>query len=221
MKKETLQKVLSLNLKGKSMSIEGGDGGGKGTLITGLEQVLSQIENLQILWTREPGGVKISEQIRKIILDVDNEEMCPETEALLYSASRAQLMHQLIFKNLKEEKFVILDRFVDSSLVYQGIARDLGVENIKSINNFATRKWLPNLTVVLDLDPKIAQERVKSRGNEDRLDKEKLAFHETVRDGYLTLKEIYPERIFIVDANQEPEAVLEDVLKVMVAVLGK
>lgn len=202
------------NLRGKAISIEGGEGSGKGTLIKNLQEYLKQCD-LDILYTREPGGTDISEQIRNIIVSQNNKNMCPETEALLFAAARAQLMNEVIFPAIKEGKTIILDRFVDSSYVYQGYCRRLGINHIKSINEFATKMWLPHKTIVLDIDPEIGLRRIAENNREtNRLDEEDLSFHKIVREGYQYLAQT-TKRISMIDANQSPEDVLKDVIETL------
>lgn len=204
------------NLKGKTISFEGGEGTGKSTLIKNLVSYFEKNAVLDILATREPGGVNISEQIREIIVSKENKEICPETEALLFAASRAQFMNQVIKPALKEEKTILIDRFVDSSLAYQGVGRKLGVENIMSINKMATSNWLPDLTIVLDIDPEVGLKRISDNNRTtNRLDEEDLSFYNDIREAYLDFARMYPERIVVIDASKTPEEVLEDVLKIL------
>lgn len=203
------------NLRGKTISFEGGEGAGKGTLIRNLLEELKK-SDLDILQTREPGGVKISEQIREVIVNKENTSMCYETEALLYAAARAQLMNEVIFPAIKDQKTIILDRFVDSSYVYQGIARGLGVEKVIEINQFATKEFLPDKTIILDIEPELGLSRIFSNKREtNRLDMESIEFHKKIREGYHLLKEMFPDRIVLIDASKTPEEVLEDVLQVL------
>ena len=203
------------NLRGKTISFEGGEGAGKGTLIRGLMEELKKYD-LDILQTREPGGVKISEQIREVIVNKDNTSMCYETEALLYAAARAQLMNEVIFPARDNGKTIILDRFVDSSYVYQGVARGLGIEKVVEINKFATKDFLPDKTIILDIEPEIGLSRIFENNREtNRLDMESIEFHKKIREGYHLLSKMFSDRIVLVDASKSPEEVLEDVLKVL------
>lgn len=203
------------NLRGKAISFEGGEGSGKGTLIKNLKEYLDNYD-LDVLYTREPGGSSISEQIREVIFHDNSNFMSNETEALLFAAARAQLMHEVIYPAIKEGKTIILDRFVDSSYVYQGHCRGLGIENIKEINKFATKNWLPDKTIVLDIDPEIGLNRIHQNSNREvnRLDLETLSFHNSVREGYNELAKL-EDRIELVDANQTPEAILQDVINIL------
>ena len=197
------------------VTLEGGEGSGKSTILKMLEENLND-SGIDYMCTREPGGVKISESIRKIILDVNNTEMDGRTEALLYAAARRQNLHEKVFPALKEKKIIIFDRFVDSSIVYQGYVRGIGMDEIITLNNFATEGFLPNLTLYFDVDPEVGIERVNSGDRHiDRLDLEGMEFHNKVREGYLILVEKYPERIKVIDANQSIEKVFDEVIEAL------
>ncbi|GAA3634089.1 dTMP kinase [Lactobacillus hamsteri] len=198
-------------MRGFFISFEGPDGAGKSTV---LAEVLKQIGpklKAQYLVTREPGGSKIAEKIRKIILDPENVKMSDRTEALLYAAARSQHVEEIIKPALNEGKIVISDRFVDSSLAYQGAGRNLGIKEVKEINDFATGGLEPDLTLFFDLDPKIGLARIEKLrpGHEDRLEQEKLAFHEKVYEGYQEVNKLYSDRIAIIDASKPFEEVVE------------
>ena len=201
-------------MRGYFVSFEGPDGAGKSTV---LKEVLNQIGSelkTQYLVTREPGGSKIAEKIRDIILDPANDKMDNKTEALLYAASRSQHVEEIIRPALKEGKVVFSDRYVDSSLAYQGAGRDLGIQEVKQINDFATDKLDPDLTFFLDLDPEVGLKRIEKLrpGQEDRLEQENLAFHKKVYAGFLEVKETYPERFVTVDATQPIDQVVSQVI---------
>lgn len=201
-------------MRGYFVSFEGPDGAGKNTV---LKEVLNQIGSelkTQYLVTREPGGSKIAEKIRDIILDPANDKMDNKTEALLYAASRSQHVEEIIRPALKEGKVVFSDRYVDSSLAYQGAGRDLGIQEVKQINDFATDKLDPDLTFFLDLDPEVGLKRIEKLrpGQEDRLEQENLAFHKKVYAGFLKVKETYPERFVTVDATQPIDQVVAQVI---------
>ena len=196
--------------------LEGGEGSGKTTIANYLVKRLSS-EGYDVMYTREPGGVKISEEIRNIILDVNNTDMDPRTEALLYAASRRQHLVEKIIPALKADKIVICDRYIDSSLAYQGYARRIGMTNIKTLNNFAIRDentnelYLPNLSIYLDIDPILGLERIYNRDDTlNRLDKEELSFHQDVRRGYITAYNL-EEYIEMFDASKPLEEVEEEV----------
>ena len=185
------------------ITFEGPEGSGKSSV---LDKICNQLEHdgFNVVKTREPGWNTISEQIRNIILDKANTNLDPRTEALLYAASRRQHLVEKIWPALKEGKIVLCDRYLDSSLAYQGHARGLGYENILSINNFATENTFPDLTILFDIQPELGLERISKNSNREvnRLDLEKLDFHKKVREGFLELAKKYPERFYIVDASQ-------------------
>lgn len=196
------------------ITIEGPEGSGKSTAITTVINKLIEL-GYDVLKTREPGGTPISEQIRNVILDKSNTNMDPITEALLYAAARRQHLTEKIWPALKENKFVICDRYLDSSLAYQGGARNLGVDKILSINNFATDETFPDLTLLFDIDPKIGLERIAINSNREvnRLDLEKIEFHQKVRATFLELAKRFPSRFVIIDASQDKDKVASDALK--------
>ena len=194
--------------KGLFITFEGNDGCGKTTISTLVMQELQQ-QGLSVLYTREPGGIGISEQIRDIILDPANHEMDARTEALLYAASRRQHLVEKIIPALERGTHVICDRFIDSSLAYQGMGREIGMQEVYDMNLFATQGMLPDLTLFLDISLEEAMERVCKRGGKDRLDLESDAFHQRVREGYERVKELYPQRIHVVDAHQSIDEVKE------------
>jgi dTMP kinase len=194
--------------KGIFITIEGPDGSGKTTILQMLAQNLEK-EGYAVVATREPGGIEIAEQIRTVILDPENTAMDPRTEALLYAAARRQHLAEKVKPALEEGKIVLCDRFVDSSLAYQGHARGLGIDEVYSINEFAIENMMPAMTLYFDVAPEIGLERInKNKGREvNRLDLEKLDFHQKVREGYLILAERFPERIVKVDASKELDTV--------------
>ncbi|URM33074.1 dTMP kinase [Cytobacillus firmus] len=196
--------------KGKFITVEGPEGAGKTTIIDMLATNLAK-EGYQVLQTREPGGIEIAEQIRSVILDKKNTKMDPRTEALLYAAARRQHLAEKVKPALDEGSIILCDRFIDSSLAYQGYARGLGIEEVYSINSFAIEGMMPELTLYFDIDPEAGLERINQhKGREvNRLDLEKLDFHHKVREGYLKLMELYPERIFKIDASKPLEEVYQ------------
>ena len=196
------------------ITLEGPEGSGKTSAINKVKEILES-EGHQIVMTREPGGTNISEQIREVILNKENTSMDPRTEALLYAASRRQHLVEKIWPSVKEGKIVICDRYLDSSLAYQGFARNLGVEDILRINMYATENTFPDLTLLFDLDPEIGLGRINADKNREvnRLDLEKLSFHKAVREGYLKLAKMYPERFVIIDASKSKEEVVQQTLK--------
>ncbi|MGX7109109.1 dTMP kinase [Facklamia miroungae] len=194
--------------KGKFIAIEGPDGSGKTSIIKALGKMLEN-EGIQPVYTREPGGSPIAEQIRELILDVDNTAMDYRTEALLYAASRRQHLTETILPNVQAGRLVISDRFVMSSLAYQGVARKIGIEAVWQINQFAIEDHLPDLTILIDVPAEIGLERIeKARHSRqyDRLDREALAFHQKVRQTYLDLIPEW-ENIVVIDGSQSIEQV--------------
>ncbi|KOY79955.1 dTMP kinase [Lysinibacillus macroides] len=194
------------------ITFEGPEGAGKTTVIQKIAERLAQ-ENIDVLATREPGGIEIAEKIRTIILNPAHTAMDERTEALLYAAARSQHYFEKVRPALDAGKLVICDRFIDSSLAYQGYARGIGVAEVLSINEFAIGKKLPDVTILFDLPPEVGLARIHATGNREvnRLDIESVAFHKKVREGYLRLVAQYPERIHVVNAEQAIEEVVEDV----------
>lgn len=169
------------------------------------------------MYTREPGGNHISEQIRRVLFSPENTDMDGRTEALLFAAARRQHIVSEILPGLKAGKVILCDRYVDSSIAYQGAGRHLGEDDIWRMNQFAIDGLLPELTVYLDVESELGMRRIaEHRSNQvNRLDKEKLAFHQTVRQAYLRLYHQFPERIKLIDASQPLEKVVEDVRRVI------
>ena len=204
------------------ITIEGPEGSGKSTAT---ETVINKLRELgyDVLKTREPGGTPISEQIRNVILDKDNKAMDGRTEALLDAAARRQHLVESVWPAVKEGKIVICDRYIDSSLAYQGGARGLGIDNIVDINMFATDNTWPDLTLLFDIPPEIGLERISLNKNREvnRLDLETLEFHKKVRQTFLDLAEKYSERFVIIDASKSREEVAQDALNAILKRLCK
>ena len=198
------------------INLEGGEGSGKTTVLNLLADALEN-EGIPVIRTREPGGIEIAEQIRKVILDRANINMDPRTEALLYAAARRQHLVEKIIPALKMGKLVLCDRYIDSSLVYQGYARGLGMEEIYSINEFAIEDYMPDLTLYFDLDPEIGLSRIEKDNNREvnRLDVESIQFHYKVREGYQLLLNQYPNRIKWINAENELNEVFHNALEVV------
>ncbi|WP_407082943.1 dTMP kinase [Paenibacillus polygoni] len=194
--------------KGIFITLEGGEGSGKTTMISRLSNYLEE-RNIAYLVTREPGGIEIAEKIRSIILDPEHTAMDARTEALLYAAARRQHLVEKVIPALEKGLIVLCDRFVDSSLAYQGYARGIGVEEIRSINLFATEDITPDVTIYFDVDPEIGLARIAANQNREvnRLDLENRLFHDKVREGYLKLVENEPGRIKMIDASLSPDEV--------------
>lgn len=199
----------------KFITIEGGEGSGKTSVIIKLIDELNK-RGYQTLSTREPGGSKIAEEIREVILNVENTNMDYMTEALLYAASRRQHLEEVVKPAIKEGKLVICDRYVDSSLAYQGHARGLGIDNVYEVNMYATGGFMPDLTIFIDVPPEVGLSRIKKNNRSvDRLDLEKMNFHNLVHEGYLKVYERFPERIVRIDGNKPIDEVYEDLLKII------
>lgn len=191
------------------ITFEGGEGSGKTSII---DQVFNHFnQRKKILISREPGGSFIAEAIRELVLDPNNKGMAYQTEALLYAASRAQHLDDVLIPAFNNNDLVICDRYIDSSLVYQGYARGLGLDYIKKINDYAMNH-LPDLTFYIDVDPNVGMKRIQSRHKYDRLDQEALDFHEKVRDGYLAIAKAFPERVVVIDGHKPLEEVIRDVI---------
>ncbi len=200
-------------MKGLFITLEGGEGSGKSTAINAInEYFLSR--GYKTLVSREPGGIKIGEEIRSVILDKENTMMTPECETLLYAASRIQLLNEKIIPALNDGIVVILDRYIDSSFVYQGVARGVGIKNVERANGFAL-SYMPNITFFLDVRPEVGLKRLSGRDKMDRLDLESIDFHNKVYNGYLEVMEMYPERIKRIDGEQTPELVIKQITDVL------
>lgn len=203
----------------KFITFEGGEGSGKTSIINKLVPLLEK-EGISCLTSREPGGVEIAEKIRNIILDPANTKMCYETEALLFAASRMQHLKEKIIPALEEDKLVICDRYLDSSLVYQGICRGLGIDKVKTVNSFAC-DYMPSITFFIDVTPEVGLARLKGRSEKlDRLDKEKIDFHNKIYNGYVTLANVYPDRIKRIDGNRDIDLIVKDIYNYIKEILG-
>ena len=206
---------MGKDYKGYFITIEGGDGVGKTTAINALKEKLIK-NKIDFFLTREPGGSRISESIRNIILDKNNKEEDPKTEALLYAASRRQHLVEVIIPKLKKGELVISDRYIDSSLAYQGYARNIGIDEIYNLNLFAIDSYLPDLTFFLDLSPEIGLKRILNNHREnDRLDNEKEDFHFKVYEGYQKVIKQFKERFHIVDASKTPDEISQEMLQII------
>lgn len=191
-------------MKGKFITFEGCEGVGKSRQIRDLEAFLKK-NQINYYFTREPGGTAVSEQIRNIILDGKNELMTDECEALLYAASRVQLIKEEIAPRLERGELVFCDRYIDSSLAYQGYARGLGVEFVEKINDYAIKNFLPDYTIFLNLTPEQAFLRKGGVDKGDRLELSGMEFHKKVYEGYLALAKKYSDRFIVIDASGEKE----------------
>lgn len=198
-------------MNGLFITFEGGEGSGKTTIIKNVCNALEAMGK-QVVSTREPGGIDIAEQIRAVILNTNNTKMTRETEALLYAASRMQHLSEKVLPALEEGKVVICDRFLDSSLAYQGYARGIGMDKVLQANHFALR-YMPNLTFFIDVKPEVGLKRIQHRDEINRLDLEKLDFHEKVYEGYQILCKMYSSRIIRIDGEKPKEEVIASVIQ--------
>ena len=206
--------------KGFFIVFEGGEGSGKSTI---LEKIYNWLinENKDVIKTREPGGIRIAEQIREIILSSENDKLDGKTEALLFAASRRQHLVEKVIPALEEGKIVLCDRFIDSSLAYQGYARGYGIDEIYKINSFAIDDCKPDLTILFDIEPSIGLDRIKRNSSREvnRLDKEKIEFHNKVREGYHEVLKTNKNMVKI-DASKSIDEVFEVVKGIILKHIG-
>lgn len=204
--------------KGIFITFEGNDGCGKTTVSKHIYEKM-KAEGYPVIYTREPGGIDIAEQIREIILNPKNTAMDARTEALLYAASRRQHLVEKVIPALDEQKIVLCDRFIDSSLAYQGMGRGLGIDEVLDMNAFAVENHMPDATVFLDVSLEEGMKRIQQRGALDRLDNEAQEFHVLVSKGYEEVRKRFSSRMHLVNANQEVEKVCEDTYKTIMEIL--
>ncbi|GGH39878.1 dTMP kinase [Paenibacillus segetis] len=206
--------------RGLFITLEGGEGSGKTTIIEQMAHMLEQ-QGVPYVVTREPGGIDIAEKIRGIILNPDHIAMDGRTEALLYAAARRQHLVEKVEPALMQGMVVLCDRFIDSSLAYQGHARGLGIQEVLGINNFATNGRFPDHTFYMDIEPEVGLARIAAgQGREiNRLDLESVQFHHKVREGYLIVAGMYPERITTIDASRSQEEVAGEINSCLSALL--
>jgi dTMP kinase len=197
-------------MKGLFITFEGPDGSGKSTQITRLKEYLTS-RGYDVLLVREPGGTRISEQIRNVILSTENKGMNPICEAMLYAASRAQLTHEVIIPALQQGRMVIADRFVDSSIVYQGYARGLGEEMVGTINSYATERLEPDVTFLINIPAEVGIARKSSQKKLDRLEQESISFHKKVHEGYDRLK-VKSSRIVEIDGTKNRDEIEREII---------
>lgn len=200
------------------ITLEGPEGSGKSTQIKRLAKRL-ELMGFPVITTREPGGTPIGDQIRQVLVRMENKELHPRTEILLFLAARAQLVEQLIKPALQDGKIILCDRYGDSTLAYQGYGHGLDLEKLRQMLDFATDHLKPNLTILLDLDVKLGLMRKKAEDEWNRLDAYEVLFHERVREGYLNLAREEPNRWRIVDASQGIDAVQEYLLRIILDAL--
>jgi dTMP kinase len=207
---------------GKLISFEGAEGSGKSTQIARLAKRLAKLDR-DVLSVREPGGTEIGEQVRNIIVhNSRGDEMCAETELLLFAAARAQLVREVIAPALLKGCIVLSDRFMDSSTVYQGIGRNLAADPVSMINHFAIGNVMPNLTIVLDVPPTVSLKRIKQRATDvpDRMERENIDFYKKIRQGYLLLAKSLPDRIVVIDGTDEEAAIERKIWAAVKKVIG-
>lgn len=204
------------NNKIRSIVLEGGDGSGKTTILNAIAEYLSS-KHINFIITREPGGIEIAEKIREIILDKSHTSMDAKTETLLYAAARRQHLVEKVFPALEQGTFVVFDRFVDSSLAYQGVGRNIGIDKVMQVNEFALDGFMPDLTIYLDVTPEVGLERINADKDREvnRLDLEDLSFHYRIKKGYHELVKRYPERFAVINADQTKEEVVNDVFNLL------
>jgi dTMP kinase len=205
-------------LFGKFISVEGGEGSGKSTLLSRLKRLFEE-KKLPVVFSFEPGGTELGKEIRESLIK-NRSFFSSRAEALLYAAARAQHMEELIVPSLESGKHVIVDRFVDASLAYQGVARKLGLKRIRDLNEWAMGGIYPNRTYLLDIDPQLGLSRAKARQNLDRIEREALTFHQEIRKAYLHLAKIHPKRYVLIDASQKPDEVFGLVQKDLLGYLS-
>lgn len=202
-------------MRGLFITFEGNDGSGKSSALQTVKKELLE-KGYDVVYTREPGGSYIAEKIRELILDKDNLGMDPKTEALLYAASRREHITKTILPALEAGKIILCDRFLDSSLAYQGFARELGIDNVLQMNQFATEGLFPDLTILVCTRPEIGMSRIKKDERDmDRLELEKITFHNKVYEGYLSIADRFNDRIVVVNGEQSKEDVLEIVKNIL------
>ena len=208
-------------MKGFFITFEGTEGSGKTTVIEKVEKYYIE-QGYQVIRTREPGGSKIAEDIRNVILDVNNTNMDSITEAMLYAASRRQHLVEKVIPYVEKGYIVLCDRFIDSSLAYQGHARGLGIDKVYQLNLIATNGLLPDATIYVDVRPEVGLARIKTNNREqNRLDLEKMSFHEKVYEGYHIVSQMFKDRFKVINGEQDREAVFNDTVKVLNELIKK
>jgi len=201
------------------ITLEGPEGSGKSSQLPALAEFL-RVQGHDVICTREPGGTKIGDQIREVLVRMDNVELHPRTEILLFLSARAQLVEELVLPSLADGKIVICDRYGDSTLAYQGYGHGLDLEKLRMMLEFATNGLKPDLTILLDVDVMVGLKRKKAKDEWNRLDAYEISFHERVREGYHRLAEQDKKRWRIVDASQSPEIVQEQIRQLVIEAMG-
>ncbi len=196
------------------ITLEGIDGSGKSSIMEEIKKYLNT-QNMEFVVTRDPGGTNIADKIRTVILDPKNTEMNDKTEAMLYAASRCQMFHEVIEPALAAGKVVLTDRYIDSSIVYQGIGRGLGIDKILELNSFVTHR-MPDLTIFIDVSPDITLPRIaKNRDQLDRLETQDISFYHNVYNAYKEVASLFKNRIKVVNGNQPLENLINDCLSLI------
>jgi len=216
-----IPKLKKMARKGTFVTFEGGEGSGKSTHI---EHIVARLrkEGQSVILAREPGGTELGERIRHVLqYDKQSVSMTPETELLLFCASRAQLVREVILPAIKRGQIAICDRFFDSTTVYQGVGRQLDPKKVAAINAFAIDGCLPDLTLVIDLDPRVGLERVRGRELFDRMENQSLRFYQRVRRGYLDLAKREPKRVKVIDGSQSIETISNQIWELIQNVLHR
>jgi len=211
--------VRELMSQGLFITFEGIEGSGKSTQLTRLRAWL-QAQGREVVSVREPGATPIGNRIRGLLLDPEATDMCDETEMLLFAAARAQLVREVVQPALSRGAIVLCDRYLHSSIAYQGWARKLGRDRVLSINSAATDGLLPDQVILIDIPVDVAMDRARKRAGLDRIEREDLAFHEAVRQGYLEERSLEPSLIVLIDGDQEEEAILLQIIERLDAVLS-
>ncbi|MCE5313128.1 MAG: dTMP kinase [Nitrospiraceae bacterium] len=201
-------------MKGIFISLEGIEGTGKSTQSKLLAEMLTTA-GYEALLTFEPGGTRIGQRIREILLQPDHKEMSPVAELMLYNAERNQHLHEIVLPALERGAVVITDRYTDSTVAYQGYGREIDIKLLKSIDAISTKGFMPHLTILFDLDVQVGLARNRGVNKVDRFELEEVAFHEKVRSGYLELARLEPERIKVIDASLQPQEIHEKIKKIV------
>jgi dTMP kinase len=214
------ERTLGGKARSLFISFEGVEGAGKTTQINMLHSHLLRLK-VDVIATQEPGGTRIGEEIRRIILNPSYKEMHPMTETILYAADRAQHLHEVIKPALDEGKVVICDRFIDSSLAYQGVARRIGMEGVQNLNEWITNDLYPDITFLLEIPFRIGLKRLQERNKGlDRMESEAQSFHEQVQEAYKTLTKFFPQRFIVLNGAEKPENIHHQVMQSITPLLG-
>ncbi len=213
---------MEVIMAGQLIVFEGIEGAGKTTQLERAAAWLRSQVPGAVLTTREPGGTLLGQELRHLLLKVrDEDEIAPRSELLLYASDRAQHVEQYLKPNLAQGAIILCDRYIHSTLAYQGYGRQLDLELIHQLNAIATGGLMPDLTLWLDLPPEVGLQRIQQRGEANRLEREALAFHQRVRQGYLTLAEQDPERMIRLDAEAPADEIEQEITKILQKSLGQ